>query len=409
MSRYHYGFPEYVSVAQKRAKAMSKLKSLKKKSPGIQPVVIEGRSIAATWWGKSWNKNLERYADYSNRIGRGRSYVRHGAVLDLQIKPGKIHALVQGSGATPYKIEVSIAKLDKKTWQAVRKSAGDQLDSLADLLAGRFPPSLQTLFFAQNGGLFPSPKEISFDCSCPDWASMCKHVAATLYGVGARLDQSPRLFFELRRIEVDELIAEAIKSTSRALIKKAKSKSSRVMEGADLSDVFGIALDEGGKAGDQNKGRKKAAAKGAGQKKKRSAAGLVKVPVATKGAGQKGQRSAAGSAKASVIAKGAQRVVKKKASAKKPEGTVRQKKAASVAPKGKPAASTPRQRTVTAVERGTFVDQVVAAIGKRRKEVSIAEMGAGLELSDRQVRNAVARAVAQGRLRKVGRGGYCRA
>ena len=244
MSRYYYGFPPYVSVAQKRAKAEKKLKALRKKNPGIAPVVIEGRSIASTWWGKSWNQNLERYADYSNRIGRGRSYVRHGAVLDLKIKAGEIRSLVQGSQGQPYKVVVSIKPLSKENWKKVREAAAGKLDSLGELLAGKFPKGLQELFFARGEGLFPEPKEIDFDCSCPDWASMCKHVAATLYGVGARLDQDPGLFFALRKIEMEDLITQAVKGTTRALLKKADSKSSRVMEGADLGDVFGIELEE---------------------------------------------------------------------------------------------------------------------------------------------------------------------
>lgn len=256
--RSYYGFPEYVPVAQKRAQAARKLQDLKKKNPGIQPVVLEGSTLARTWWGKSWNKNLERYADYSNRIGRGRSYVRHGAVLDLKIEPGKIRALVQGSQRQPYKIEIAISALDQKTWTRVRKSASGQLDSLADLLAGKFPQSLQELFFAKNEGLFPEPKEISFDCSCPDWASMCKHVAATLYGVGARLDENPSLFFKLRKIEVDELITQAVKSTTRALLAKGRAKSTKVIADADITEVFGIELEDQGKAGTPKRRQAKA-------------------------------------------------------------------------------------------------------------------------------------------------------
>jgi len=119
---YYYGFPQYVSVGEKRAKAERKLKQLKKKNPGIQPIVLEGSAIAKTWWGKEWNKNLERYADYSNRIGRGRSYIRHGAVLDLKIKPGQVEALVQGSRSNPYSVFISIEPIPKKNWDAIKQS-----------------------------------------------------------------------------------------------------------------------------------------------------------------------------------------------------------------------------------------------------------------------------------------------
>ncbi|MCC7264031.1 MAG: hypothetical protein IT369_16075 [Candidatus Latescibacteria bacterium] len=256
MRNYH-GFPEYVPVAQKRAKAARKLQDLKKKNPSIQPVVLEGNTLARTWWGKSWNENLERYADYYNRIDRGRSYVRHGAVLDLKIAPGKVRALVQGSQRQPYKIEISIAALDQKTWARLRKSTAGQLDSLADLLAGKFPQPLQELFFAKGGGLFPEPKEIDFDCSCPDWASMCKHVAATLYGIGARLDENPSLFFELRKIEVDELITQAVQRTTRTLLAKARTRKTKVIADTDITAVFGIELEDQGKAPQGRARRKK--------------------------------------------------------------------------------------------------------------------------------------------------------
>ncbi|MCI5140122.1 MAG: hypothetical protein D3922_17315, partial [Candidatus Electrothrix sp. AR1] len=149
----YYGYPKYVTVAEKRAKAEKKIKQLQKKNPAIRPVIIEGNSLARTWWGKSWNKNLESYADYSNRIGRGRSYVRHLAVVDLQIAPGKVTALVQGSRGKPYKVSITIQKMKLKIWQAVRKECQTQLSSLPDLLAGKFPKALQETFMQQGKGL----------------------------------------------------------------------------------------------------------------------------------------------------------------------------------------------------------------------------------------------------------------
>ena len=176
----YWGYPRYVSVAEKRAKAARKLKQLRKKNPAIQPIVLEGSAIAKTWWGKSWNLNLERYADYSNRIGRGRSYVRHGAVLDLQISAGQVNSLVQGSRAKPYSVTIKIKGITKTIWKTMKAACAGKLDSLPELLRGKFPKALGEVFTAQGRGLFPSPQEIDFDCSCPDWAYMCKHVAATL-------------------------------------------------------------------------------------------------------------------------------------------------------------------------------------------------------------------------------------
>ena len=238
-------YPRYVSVAEKKARAAAQMAKLKKKNPDISPVVITGSAIAKTWWGKSWNINLERYADYSNRIGRGRSYVRHGAVLDLQILPGEIRSLVQGSTSKPYEVSIKIKGIEKKIWNTIQKKCQGQLDSMSELIEGRFPKALKEIFMEKGAGLFPAPDEIGLYCSCPDWASMCKHVAATLYGIGARLDADPMLFFTLRQVNVDDLITAALTDKTRQLLDKTEQKSDRVMEGADLSDVFGIDLDGG--------------------------------------------------------------------------------------------------------------------------------------------------------------------
>lgn len=240
----YWEFPKYVTVAEKKAKALKKLEKLKKKNPNIKPVVLQGKTLARNWWGKSWNKNLERYADYENRIGRGRSYVRHGAVLDLQITRKKISALVAGSAARPYNVEISIEPITKNRWGEIRRQCEGQLQSLQDLLAGKFPESLADIFFSQDKGLFPSPKEIKLDCSCPDWATMCKHLAATLYGVGARLDEDPSLFFTLRGVDTGELIAQAVEDSAEKLVAKAGKKSGNVLDDDNLSDIFGIDMDD---------------------------------------------------------------------------------------------------------------------------------------------------------------------
>lgn len=247
--RYDYDgysdFPAYVSVGEKKAKAEKGLAKLKKKNPHVKPVIIEGITISSSWWGKSWNKNLEGYADYENRIGRGRSYARTGAVLDLQILPGEITALVQGSRSRPYSVTVSITEIAPAVWKDLKKACAGKLDSLPELLAGKFPKALGELFTERGKGLFPSPREIFFSCSCPDDASMCKHVAAALYGVSARLDTEPGLFFTLRKVKIEDLVSETVQGKSEELLKKAKKKSVRVMEDSDLSAIFGIQLDEG--------------------------------------------------------------------------------------------------------------------------------------------------------------------
>lgn len=241
----YWGYTPYVSVAQKKAKAARKLQQLKMKNPHIRPVIVQGYTLAKTWWGKSWNLNLERYADYAYRIERGRSYVRHGCVLDLRIEVGLVEALVQGTASQPYSVCVEIQKISKDRWKAITRDCQGKLESLQELLEGKFPRALGEIFTAKGKGLFPSPREINFSCSCPDWASMCKHVAATLYGIGARLDENPSLFFELRGAEIDELVSRVVTNKARQLLTKAKKKSERVMDDSNLSEVFGIDLEEG--------------------------------------------------------------------------------------------------------------------------------------------------------------------
>ncbi len=281
---YYNGYPPYVSVAERRAKAEKKLRQLKKKNPGITPVIIEDGKIAKTWWGKSWNKNLESYADFSNRIGRGRSYVRHGSVLHLEIQRRKVSALVQGSASRPYKVAIEIEKIPKRTWKNLKQESAGKLDSLQELLAGKFPKALGKLFTEPGEGLFPSPGEISFSCSCPDYADMCKHVAAALYGIGARLDQKPALFFTLRDVAIDDLVSQALESKSQELLEKAKKKSDRVIENTDLSSLFGIQLDEEGAPGvpppESTPVTKKK--KTAPARKKQAAGGAKKKPKAPK-------------------------------------------------------------------------------------------------------------------------------
>ncbi|MCL2883429.1 MAG: hypothetical protein FWF30_03040 [Coriobacteriia bacterium] len=217
----------------------AQLAKLRKKDPNIQPVTIEGK-LAKTWWGMAWNKNLEGYADYANRIGRGRSYARHGAVLDLRIAPGEVTALVQGSRVKPYEVQVCIAPLAGATWKALLKSCSHSIASLEDLVAGRFPEALGALFTNRGSGLFPSPREISFGCSCPDWALMCKHVAAVLYGIGARFDDDPTLFFRLRQIDFSELLKKSIDDRMQSMLKNAGRVTPRVMTDVDTRGLFGV-------------------------------------------------------------------------------------------------------------------------------------------------------------------------
>ncbi|MFW6457229.1 MAG: hypothetical protein ACOC0A_02960 [Planctomycetota bacterium] len=244
MARDHSYYPQYVPVSARKERNKKAAAKLKKKKD-IQHISISGRKIAKTWWGEHWCENLERYADYSNRIGRGRSYVRHGAVLDLRIAEGEIKAAVKGSRATPYEVVISIQKLVAGKWNKLCKASAKSVESLADLLGGEFPKELKSLFFDSKDGIYPAPQEISFECSCPDWASMCKHVAAALYGVGRRLDDRPDLLFVLRSVSVEKLVDKTLTDSTDNLMEKADAAAGGdVMKDADLESVFGIEMDQ---------------------------------------------------------------------------------------------------------------------------------------------------------------------
>ena len=189
----YWGWKPYVSAAERRRKALKEMAKLAKKGSPVSPVIVDGRAIAKTFWGKAWCENLERYSDYANRLPRGRTYVRNGSVIDLQISPGEIKALVSGSSI--YKVTVKVAPVSKARWQAICTDCAGAIDSLIELLQGRFSKGVMERVCRQKTGLFPSPSEITLSCSCPDWAGMCKHVAAVLYGIGARIDQQPELPF----------------------------------------------------------------------------------------------------------------------------------------------------------------------------------------------------------------------
>lgn len=236
---YYGGFRPYVSVAQRRAKAQREVEKRKQKGQNVSPVVIEGRKITKTFWGESWCEHLESFSDYANRLPRGRTYVRNGSVVDLQIKPGKVTALVSGSDL--YEVTITIDALPGKLWNAVKAQCSGQIGSLVELLQGRLSRSVMDVVTQRETGLFPKPREIRLSCSCPDWADMCKHVAAVLYGIGARLDRRPELLFTLRGVDQQDLITRAGTGAATGVTAPAKG---RVLEGVSLSEIFGLEIVE---------------------------------------------------------------------------------------------------------------------------------------------------------------------
>jgi len=237
---WHYGFRPYVPVAQRRREAQRELEKMRKKGLDVLPIVIDGRVIAKTFWGKAWCENLESYSDFVNRLPRGRTYVRNGSVVHLEIQPGRISARVSGSAL--YSVEITISSLPEPHWKCVKSQCAGQIGSLVELLQGRLSRSVMDVVTQRGGGLFPKPAEIKMTCSCPDWAGMCKHVAAVMYGVGARLDDKPELLFLLRKVDHLELIAGAVDSAPIA--GAGKSRGKKTIAARDLADVFGIEMAE---------------------------------------------------------------------------------------------------------------------------------------------------------------------
>jgi uncharacterized Zn finger protein len=234
---YHQWRP-YVPVAERRRKAEKRLAKLKNGQSG-SPVTIEGRAIAKSFWGKSWCANLERYSDYENRLPRGRTYVRNGSVVDLRIAKGKVSAVVSGSDL--YRVTVTIAPVRATRWKAICRDCAGTIDSLVELLQGRLSQGVMDRVCREGDGLFPAPKEIKLSCSCPDWADMCKHVAAVLYGVGARLDEKPALLFDLRGVDENQLLANAGQELS---LKKAVPATTKVLDDGDVAALFGLEMVE---------------------------------------------------------------------------------------------------------------------------------------------------------------------
>jgi uncharacterized Zn finger protein len=241
MGYYGFGSGDYVSVAEKRRRAEKKIAEFKKRGRSIAPVTIAGRTIAGSFWGQSWCRNLERYSDFATRLPRGRSYVRNGAVVDLQIAKGEILAMVSGSEI--YDIKITVAPVAAKRWKSICRDCTGTIDSLVELLQGRLAKSVMDRVCREGDGLFPAPEEIKLSCSCPDWADMCKHVAAALYGVGARLDERPQLLFVLRGVDESELLADAGQDLARS---KPAPTTAKVLDDGDVAALFGLDMAEDG-------------------------------------------------------------------------------------------------------------------------------------------------------------------
>ncbi len=231
----YFRWRPYVPVAVRRENAERIVRSTRRAGGRMNPVRIEGRKIATTFWGEAWCRNLEAFSDYANRLPRGRAYVRNGSVIDLLIAEGRVSASVMGSSL--YSIEIGIAPLPPKRWEAIQRECAGKIDSVIELLQGKLSNGVMGVVTKRGEGLFPTPKEITLNCSCPDWAQLCKHLAAVLYGVGARLDQEPELLFLLRKVDKLDLISQA------GSVSFMKESVAGGLSPESLSGIFGIDID----------------------------------------------------------------------------------------------------------------------------------------------------------------------
>jgi len=240
MPRYDSrGWPRYVPVAERRRKAERMAAKLAKNGQVLMPVTIAGRAIAATFWGKAWCDNIEAYSDFASRLPRGRTYVRNGSVLDLQIARGQVAALVSGSEL--YRVALVIKEMPAARWRSICADCASGIESLVELLQGRLAKGVMERLCRQGGGLFPTPRDIRFSCSCPDHALMCKHVAAVLYGIGARLDEQPELLFRLRGVDESELVAQI---DAPATLAGKDLAADKVLHADNVSALFGLDMAE---------------------------------------------------------------------------------------------------------------------------------------------------------------------
>ena len=272
-----YAWAPRPTVAERQASAAREIAKLQKKGRAVSPVVLDGRTIARTFWGKGWCQHLERYGDVANRIERGRSYVRSGSVVDLQITPGRVEALVRGTSL--YTVTITVQPVEKTRYAAIVKACAGKIDSVIELLQGKLSGAVMEVIVSPEEGLFPAPKQIGMRCTCPDGAIMCKHVAAVLYGIGARFDHEPELLFRLRGADPSELVSMAAAGKLTGARPLAREKSL----GGDLAGVFGIELDLG--PGDQAPAAKRpSAAKNAATKNAatKSAAAAKSAPAKAK-------------------------------------------------------------------------------------------------------------------------------
>ena len=163
-------------------------------------------SFGESWWAKRWISVLESF-NIGARLGRGRSYARNGQVLSVDIESGEVKSKVQGSSPMPYSITIGVKTLTIKEWEKVAQVLSEQAIFSAKLLAGEMPEDIEVIFAKAGVSLFPEKlKDLTTECSCPDWSNPCKHIAAVYYLLGEEFDRDPFLLFRLRGMDREDLV-----------------------------------------------------------------------------------------------------------------------------------------------------------------------------------------------------------
>lgn len=210
---------------------------------GAQPetytIAITGNKLTRNWWGMAWQNKILSYSDYANRLPRARTYVRTGKVQAITVMPNYVTATVQGSRSDDYTVTITIDPLSKKAKDQLTALFKEHISSMHELLTGAFPKSFADELLGGTHPLFPTPNQLHLQCTCPDWALLCKHVGAVLYGIGVAFDSDPSLFFKLRNLKLDKLVQSSIDEHLDSYLEKAALKSTRHIDESAITSIFG--------------------------------------------------------------------------------------------------------------------------------------------------------------------------
>ena len=210
-------------------------------------VKIDGKVISSSWWGQMWCRNIENYSNIRNRLERGRTYIRQNTVKSLSISNNCAESQVQGHSKEPYRVIINIKTIEKSKYDNILNKCENSVDNLESLMTGSFPKEYQQFFTDEEYGLFPKSNEIDYNCTCLDYEKnmhMCKHIAATMYAIGNKLDNDPLIFFKLRGIDISEFSNKILKKETEFVWNNINGESNRKINSNDISFLFGVDCDE---------------------------------------------------------------------------------------------------------------------------------------------------------------------